>query len=399
MFPDNQADPSLADATLAIRAGFERSNVGEHGEPIHATSSFVFDSAAEAAARFSGEEDGFIYSRFTNPTVQYFERRLAALEGSEACIATASGMAAYLALTLGTLKSGDRIVASRNMFGSTVNLFRNYLPRFGIEVVWADSLDINDWAPLVTPGTRYLVLETPTNPLIEVADIAAFADLAHANDALLAVDNCFCTPALQKPLEHGADVVLHSATKFLDGQGRMVGGAVCGSKAVIEEITAFMRSGGPAMSPFNAWVFVKGLETLPLRMRRHCESAMVLAEWLDAHLRVRSVFYPGLASHPGFEIARRQQSMAGAILTFEIEGGRDAAWACIDAVNICSRTGNLGDTRTTITHPASTTHARMSAEDREHAGIGESLIRLSVGLEDSEDIRRDLEQALAAVGR
>lgn len=388
---------SWADDTLAIRSGFERSQFGEHSEPIMATSSYVYSSAAEAAARFSGETSGPIYSRFTNPTVQLFEHRLAALEGGEACIGAASGMAATAMLLLGTLQQGDEIVATRNMFGSTVNLFKNFLPRYGITVRWADGLNIENWAPLVNDRTKLLYLETPTNPLTELADIRAFADLAHAHGAQLAVDNCFCTPALQKPLALGADIVTHSATKYLDGQGRCVGGAVVGSAELIEKLTSFMRSAGPCMSPFNAWVFIKGMETLSLRMQQHCANAAELAEFLESHPAIRHVYYPGLASHPDAELAKRQQKLPGGILSMEVDGDRAAAWRLIDAVKICSITGNLGDVRTTITHPATTTHGRMTAEDREVAGIGEGLIRLAVGLEDVEDLRRDLEQALDKV--
>ena len=385
------------DDTLAIRCGFERSHHGEHGEPIMTTSSYVFENAAEAAARFGGESDGPIYSRFTNPTVQIFEQRLAAMEGGEACIGAASGMAATTTLLLGTLQQGDEIVATRNMFGSTVNLFKNFLPRFGITVHWADGLDVNSWAPLVNDKTKLLYLETPTNPLTQLADIRAFADLAHAHNAQLVVDNCFCTPALQKPLDFGADVVIHSATKYLDGQGRCVGGAVVGSSELITKLTAFMRSAGPCMSPFNAWVFIKGLETLSLRMQRHSESAATLANWLDEHPKVTHVYYPGLDSHPDKALAMRQQKTAGGILSLEIGGSREQAWRCIDAVKLCSITGNLGDARTTITHPATTTHGRISADDRAASGIVEGLIRLAVGLEDVTDIQADLEQALAKV--
>ncbi len=393
----HDSGPRWADDTLAIRGGFERSQYGEHSEPIMATSSYVYGSAAEAAARFSGETSGPIYSRFTNPTVQIFEHRLAALEGGEACIGAASGMAATATLLLGTLQQGDEIVATRNMFGSTVNLFKNFLPRYGIKVNWAEGLDIESWAPLVTDKTRLLYLETPTNPLTELADIRAFAELAHAHGALLAVDNCFCTPALQKPLSFGADIVLHSATKYLDGQGRCVGGAVVGSQELIDTLTSFMRSAGPCMSPFNAWVFIKGLETLSLRMQQHCANAAELAMFLESHPSVRHVYYPGLASHPEAELAKRQQKLPGGILSIEVDGDKAAAWRLIDAVRLCSITGNLGDARTTITHPATTTHGRMTAEDRTIAGIGDGLIRIAVGLEDLDDIRTDLEQALEMV--
>ena len=386
-----------SDDTLAIRSGFERSQYGEHGEPIMTTSSYVFQSAAEAAARFGGKSSGPIYSRFTNPTVQIFEARLAAMEGGEACIGTASGMAATATLLLGTLQQGDEIVATRNMFGSTVNLFKNFLPRYGITVHWADGLGIENWAPLVNDKTRLLYLETPTNPLTQLADISAFAELAHSHNAKLVVDNCFCTPALQKPMAFGADIIIHSATKYLDGQGRCVGGAVVGSAELIEKLTAFMRSAGPCMSPFNAWVFIKGLETLSLRMHRHSENAATLAHWLSEHPKVSHVYYPGLDSHPDKALAARQQKTPGGILSMEIEGAREAAWRCIDAVRLCSITGNLGDARTTITHPATTTHGRISAEDRAASGIGEGLVRLAVGLEDVTDIQADLEQALAQV--
>ncbi len=360
------------------------------------TSSFVFENAAQAAARFSGEEDGPIYSRFTNPTVRIFEQRLASMEEAEDCIASASGMAAITMLVLGTLKQGDHIVATRNMFGSSVNLFKNFLPKFGIDVSWADSFDPAEWASLSNASTKLYYLETPTNPLTEIADIQAMANTAHAAGALLAVDNCFCTPALQLPLRHGADIVIHSATKYLDGQGRCVGGAVLGSKALIETLTSFMRSVGPCMSPFNAWVFAKGLETLHLRMAQHCNNAEEIAAWLEQQPSVVKVHYAGLASHPQHALAKQQQSRFGGIVAFEVAGGQSAAWQLIDATQLCSITGNLGDSRTTITHPASTTHARMTAEDRKAAGVADGLIRLSVGLEDVLDIQEDLLQAMAA---
>lgn len=392
-----QEPANWSDDTLAIRSGFERSHHGEHGEPIMATSSYVFASAAEAAARFSGKSSGPIYSRFTNPTVQIFEHRLAALEGGEACIGAASGMAATATLLLGTLQQGDEIVATRNMFGSTVNLFKNFLPRYGITVHWADGLKVDAWSALVNDKTKLLYLETPTNPLIELADIRAFADLAHAHGAQLVVDNCFCTPALQKPLALGADIIVHSATKYLDGQGRCVGGAVVGSAELIDKLTAFMRSAGPCMSPFNAWIFIKGLETLSLRMFKHSETAGALAQWLESHPKIKHVYYPGLPSHPDADLAQTQQRAAGGMLSFDIKGSREEAWRCIDAVRLCSITANLGDARTTITHPATTTHGRISAEDRIAAGIGEGLVRIAVGLEAIDDIQNDLEQALERV--
>ncbi|MCL4160918.1 UNVERIFIED_CONTAM: hypothetical protein GTU68_054082, partial [Idotea baltica] len=336
----------------------------EHAEPIMTTSSFVFNSAAEAAARFSGETKGLTYSRFTNPTVQVFEKRLAAMERTESCIAAASGMAAINLLFMGTLRAGDHIVCTRNMFGSTVNQIKNFLPRFGIEVSWANNFSSNEWASLITDKTRYLYLETPTNPLTEVADIKALAEVAHAAGVKLVVDNCFCTPALQKPMDLGADVVIHSATKYLDGQGRCVGGAVAGSDELIEELTSYMRSVGPCMSPFNAWVFLKGLETLSLRMQQHSRNALQLASWLESHPDIAKVHYPGLQSHPQHDLANEQQKAGGGILSFDLKGGKQAAWNMIDNTTLCSITANLGDSRTTITHNATTTHGRISAEDR-----------------------------------
>lgn len=390
-------DNPWGDDTLAVRAGFERSSLQEHAEPIVTTSSFVFNSAAEAAARFSGKTPGLTYSRFTNPTVQVFEKRLAALERSEACIATASGMAAINLLFMGTMRAGDHIVCTRNMFGSTVNQIKNFLPRFGIEASWANSFSPNEWAGLITDKTRYLYLETPTNPLTEVADIKALADVAHSAGVKLIVDNCFCTPALQKPALLGADVVIHSATKYLDGQGRCVGGAVTGSSELIDELTSYMRSVGPCMSPFNAWVFLKGLETLSLRMHQHSRNAGVLAHWLESHPAVNRVHYPGLKSHPHHELANSQQKAAGGILSFDIKGGKEAAWKTIDSTKLCSITANLGDSRTTITHNATTTHGRISDEDRAASGITDGLVRVSVGLEDVDDIQRDLDTALSAI--
>jgi len=380
--------------TLGVRAGFTRSDFGEHAEPIMTTSSFVFASASEAAARFSGEQEGLIYSRFTNPTVQIFEQRLAAMEGLPAAIGTASGMAATTALVLGTLRQGDRIIATRNMFGSTVNLMKNFLPRYGIEIDWATSFEPAEWRSLMTDKTRYLYLETPTNPLMEIADIRALADVAHQGGALLAVDNCFCTSALQQPAKFGADVIIHSATKYLDGQGRCVGGAVLGSEELIAKLTGFMRSAGFTMSPFNAWVFLKGLETLNLRMQQHTRNAHQLAHWLQEQPGIKRVIYPGLESHPAHALAKQQQSGTGGIVTFAVDGGREMAWRLIDATRLCSITANLGDARTTITHPASTTHGRMTAEDRAAAQITEDLIRVAVGLEDVRDIQGDIAAAL-----
>jgi O-succinylhomoserine sulfhydrylase len=385
-------------ATLAIRTGHRRTPEGEHGEPIFTTSSYVFASAREAAARFAGDESGNIYSRFTNPTVSAFEERLAAMEGGECCVATASGMAAILALCMGLLKAGDRILSSRSIFGSTTILFNKYLTRFGIETDYVSLADLSDWSAAIGSDTRLLFLETPSNPLTEMADIRALADLARAHDCLLAVDNCFCTPALQRPLAWGADLVMHSATKYLDGQGRCVGGAVVGSgKLVGEEIFGVLRTAGPTMSPFNAWVFLKGLETLELRMLAHSRNAQVLAGWLQEQGGVTKVYYPGLESHPQHRLVGTQQRTGGGIVAFEVRGGREAAWRVIDSTRLLSITANLGDTKTTITHPATTTHGRLTPEEREMAGIDEGLIRIAVGLEDIDDIKADLARGLDAL--
>lgn len=381
--------------TLAVRAGHMRSNEGEHDEAIYTTSSFAFGSAAEAAARFSGAESGNIYSRFTNPTVRTFQDRLAALEGGEACVATASGMAAILCTCMALLRSGDHVLCSRSVFGSTVSLFERYLSRFGVKVDFVPQLDLAGWEAALRPNTRLLFVETPSNPLTEVADIGALAELAHANDALLAVDNCFCTPALQRPLAFGADLVIHSATKYLDGQGRCLGGAVVGdSESVGKEVFGFLRTAGPSMSPFNAWVFLKGLETLRLRMRAHCDNAQRLAEWLQAHPRVERVHYPGLPNHPQHALACRQQTGFGGIVSFEVCGGQEAAWRVVDNVRLISITANLGDAKSTITHPATTTHGRISEQQRTEAGIGAGLLRVSVGLESVENIITDLAHGL-----
>ena len=391
-------------ATRAVRAGQTRTHEGEQGEPIFTTSSYVFKSAAEAAARFSGAEPGNIYSRFTNPTVRMFEQRLAALEGGERCVATASGMSAILATCLGLLKTGDHILASRSIFGTTVQLFSNILARFGIETTYVALGDVAAWERAITPTTRLLFLETPSNPLAEVGDIRKLADLAHAHDALLVVDNCFLTPALQRPLALGADIVVHSATKYIDGQGRCIGGAVVGDeKRVGTDVFGVLRTAGPSMSPFNAWVFLKGLETLDLRMRAHSESALHIAQWLESQGTVQRVYYTGLASHPQHALARLQQVdvrgqfASGGVLAFDIRGGRDAAWRFIDATRVLSITANLGDTKSTITHPATTTHSRVTPEARATAGIGDGLIRVAVGLEDVVDIRRDLQRGFDAI--
>ncbi|MBS3785371.1 MAG: O-succinylhomoserine sulfhydrylase [Gammaproteobacteria bacterium] len=377
--------------TKGLRAGLERTAEQEHSEAIFPTSSFVFANAAEAAARFSGEQPGNIYSRFTNPTVRAFEKRLAAMEGGETAIATASGMSAILALVMGLLKAGDHIVCSVAVFGTTTSLFDNQLRRFGVETDFVPLTDLSAWEAAIRPETRLLFLETPSNPLTELADIVGLAELAHAHGALLVVDNCFCTPALQRPLALGADLVTHSATKYLDGQGRCVGGAIVGdAERLDKQIFPFLRSAGPTMSPFNAWVFLKGLETLNLRMRAHSEQAMQLAQWLLKRPEVSQVYYPGLPEHPQHKLAASQQSGFGGIVSFEVEGGREAAWRVIDATRMLSITANLGDVRTTITHPATTTHGRMTADQRAAAGIKEGLLRISVGLEDIADIQADL---------
>jgi O-succinylhomoserine sulfhydrylase len=381
--------------TLAVRAGIHRSQFNEHAEALYLTSSFVFRDAAEAARRFQGEEAGMVYSRYTNPTVQALEERLAALEGAQCCVATASGMSAVLGCIMGLLKSGDHVVASRSLFGATVNLFNGLLRKFGIATTFVSATDVQAWRAACTPATRLFFLETPSNPLTEISDIGALSRLAKEKNALLAVDNCFCTPALQRPLELGADIVIHSATKYLDGQGRVLGGAVLGERALIAEpLTVFLRNAGPALSPFNAWVILKGLETLRLRMQAHSRAALELAQWLEEHPRVRKVYYPGLPSHPQHALATRQQESGGGIVSFEVEGGREAAWRLIDRTQLISITANLGDTKTTITHPASTTHGRLSAEARAQAGISEELVRVAVGLEAVSDLRADLARGL-----
>ena len=381
--------------TLAVRAGQSRTGEQEHNDPVFLTSSFVFASAREAAARFAHEEPGNVYSRFTNPTVRAFERRLAALEGGTGCIATASGMSAILATAMVLLRAGDHVVAGNGLFGSTISLFTNVLPRFGIETTFVDVTDPGAWSGAVRPETKMLFAESPTNPLGEVADIAALGALARECGAAFVLDNCLCTPALSRPLELGADVVVHSATKYLDGQGRCVGGAVVTNDAAHHDaLFAFLRTAGPSMSPFNAWVFLNGLETLRIRMEAISESALRLARWLEGHPAVRRVYYPGLETHPGHELAARQQSAGGGIVAFDVRGGRDEAWRVVDGARLLSITANLGDAKTTIVHPASTTHSRITPEQREAAGIGESLVRVAVGLDAFEDIRTDLARGL-----
>lgn len=386
----------LSLATLACQAGVAPGDEYENSPPIYLTSSFCFDNAAQAAARFAGTEPGNVYSRFTNPTVRAFEQRLAALEGGEACVATSSGMSAILTTVLALLASGDHVICSHSVFGTTVSLF-TMLAKFGIETTFVGPTDNAVWANAIRPSTKMLFVETPSNPLAEVSDIAALAALAHAAGALCVVDNCFCTPALQRPLLLGADIVTHSATKYLDGQGRCVGGAIVAPAALVQQkLFPFLRTAGPSLSPFNAWVFLKGLETLSLRMEAHSRSAARIAEFLAAHPKAGRVFYPGLADHPQHALAAAQQSAFGGIVSFEVAGGQSAAWGVIDRLKLFSITANLGDTRSIVTHPATTTHGRLLPAQRAQMGITDELIRLSVGLEGVEDLLRDLDRALAA---
>jgi len=382
--------------TLAVRAGIHRSQFREHSEAMYLTSSFVFENAAKAAARFTGGEEGNIYSRFTNPTVTAFQERLSALEGAEACVATASGMSAILAMAMALLKTGDHVLCSASVFGSTVQLFSNLMGKFGVETTFVPGASVAAWEGALRSNTKLLFLETPSNPLTEIADIAALASLAKGAGALLAVDNCFCTPALQQPLQLGADLVIHSATKYLDGQGRVLGGAVLGRRElVMDGIFSFLRTAGPSLSPFNAWVLLKGLETLRIRMDAQSDAALRLAQWLERHPAIARVYYPGLPSHPQYALAKKQQRLGGAVVSFEVKGGREEAWRVVDATRMISITANLGDTKTTITHPATTTHGRISAEARMAAGIGEDLLRVAVGLEALSDIQEDLARGLS----
>ncbi|HEX4926524.1 MAG TPA: O-succinylhomoserine sulfhydrylase [Burkholderiales bacterium] len=394
---DKKIDSRSADiATLGVRAGQVRTPFQEHSEALFLTSSFVFESAAQAEARFAGRDAGFVYSRYTNPTVAMLQDRLAALEGGEACAATASGMAAILATAMSLLKAGDHIVCSASVFGATVQLFSNYFGRFGVSTTFVSATQVQEWERACGPSTKLFFVETPSNPLTEVSDLAALSRVARKAGALLVVDNVFCTPALQRPLELGADLVVHSATKHLDGQGRVMGGAVVGSARLINEaLVPFLRTAGPSISPFNAWVILKGLETLDLRMRAQSAAALALAQWLEQQPAVARVHYPGLSSHPQHALAARQQKAGGAVLSFELKGGREAAWRLIDATRLISITANLGDVKTTITHPASTTHGRLSAQARAAAGIAEGLVRLAVGLESVADLKADLERGLA----
>ncbi len=382
--------------TNAVRAGQVRSAEGEHSEPIVTTSSYVFRDAAEAAARFSGDAPGNIYSRFTNPTVRIFEERLAALEGAERCVATSSGMSAILSTCMALLKTGDHIVASRSIFGTTVGLFDNILSKFGLSTTFVELTDYDAWETAIGSKTKMLFLETPSNPLTEIADISRLAEIAHGKGCLLVVDNCFCTPVLQQPFSLGADIVIHSATKYLDGQGRCIGGAVLGSDELLaEDVVGFLRTAGTTMSPFNAWVFLKGLETLHLRMKTHCENALKVAKWLEQQAKVTRVYYPGLSSHPQHDLAKTQQSGFGGVLSFEVEGGKKAAWNVVDSTSLFSITANLGDAKSTITHPATTTHHRLTDEQRVQAGIHDGLIRLSIGFEDVSDLTHDLAAGLS----
>lgn len=386
--------------TLSVRAGSEMTAYGENSEALFLNSSFRFDSAAQAAARFGGSEPGNIYSRFTNPTVTMFQNKLAALEGAEQCVATSSGMSAILACVMGLCSAGDHIVASRSIFGTSVQLFSNILARWGLQVSFVSLTDLAEWQAAVTDHTKLFFVETPSNPLTEVCDIAALADIAHKARAHLVVDNCFCTPAIQQPLALGADIIIHSATKYIDGQGRCLGGAVLGSKSLMEPVYGFLRTAGVTMSAFNAWVFLKGLETLFVRMDVHARNALALATWLEQQPGVARVYYPGLSSHPQHALALRQQSSGGGIVSFEVRAKagqtpQQAAWALIDATKLISITANLGDAKSTITHPATTTHSRVTAEARAAAGIVDGLVRIAVGLEHIDDLKADLSMLTA----
>lgn len=399
----NDENNALALATLAIRSAELRTDEMAHSETLFLTSSFVYESAAQAAGRFDGSQPGNVYSRFSNPTVRAFEQRLAAMEGGERAVAFGSGMGAIFGLFFALLSPGDHVVSSRSLFGTTNSVFRRYFTKFGLEYTLVDIDDLEAWRQAIRPNTRFLYLETPSNPLAEVGDIRALAELAHEHGAELIVDNCFCTPVVQKPLALGADYVIHSATKYLDGQGRCVGGAVVGKHDALEEVFAFLRTTGASLSPFNAWVFLKGLETLPIRMRAHCDNALALARWLEQQEGVEHVYYSGLESHPNHELASEQQNGYGGVLSFTLvnpEGSREreVAWRFIDATKMISITANLGDVKTTITHPASTTHGRLTPEEKQEAGITENLIRLSVGLEDIEDLKQEMRRGLTAIG-
>jgi len=383
--------------TLAVRAGQHRTPEGEHSDPLFFTSSYVFRTAADAAATFAGDKPGNVYSRYTNPTVHSFEERIAALEGGEQAVGTSTGMSAILATVMALCSAGDHVLVSKSVFGSTISLFEKYFKRFGVEVDYVPLAELSGWDAAIKPNTKMLFVESPSNPLAELVDIAALAEIAHAKGALLVVDNCFCTPALQRPLLMGADVVTHSATKFIDGQGRAMGGVVVGRAELMKEVVGFLRTAGPSLSPFNAWLFLKGLETLNIRMRAHCQSALELAQWLEQQDGIEKVHYAGLESHPQHGLAKRQQKAFGAVVSFEVKGGKDGAWRFIDATRLISITANLGDTKTTITHPSTTSHGRLSPQEREAAGIRDSLIRVAVGLEDVADLKADLARGLAAL--
>ncbi len=383
--------------TLSVRAGQARTQFNEHSEALYLTSSYVFDNAAQAAARFSGEEDGNVYSRFTNPTVTAFQERLAALEGAEACVATASGMSAILSLVMALCSAGDHIVASTGLFGATQQLLGNIMTRFGVQTSFVSQTKVDTWEAAIRPETKLFFLETPSNPLTEIADISALVAIAHARGILVAVDNCFCTPILQRPLDLGADLVVHSATKFLDGQGRVLGGAVAGETKLTDEVLRFLRTAGPTLSAFNAWVLLKGLETLKIRLEAQSNKALELARWLESHPKVARTYYPGLESHPQFELAKHQQKSGGAIVAFEVKGSRSEAWRVVDNCRLLSITANLGDTKTTLTHPATTTHGRITPEQRAASGITESLLRVAVGLEAVVDLQNDLDAGLSLI--
>jgi len=383
--------------TLAVRAGQHRTPESEHSDPLFFTSSYVFRTAADAAATFAGDQPGNVYSRYTNPTVHSFEERIAALEGGEQAVATSTGMSAILATVMSLCSAGDHVLVSKSVFGSTISLFEKYFKRFGVQVDYVALAELSGWDAAIKPNTRLLFVESPSNPLAELVDIAALAEIAHAKGAMLVVDNCFCTPALQQPLRLGADVVVHSATKFIDGQGRAMGGVVVGRSEQMKEVVGFLRTAGPSLSPFNAWLFLKGLETLNIRMRAHCQNALELAQWLEQQDGIEKVHYAGLQSHPQHDLAKRQQKAFGAVVSFEVKGGKDGAWRFIDATRLISITANLGDTKTTITHPGTTSHGRLSPQEREAAGIRDSLIRVAVGLEDVADLKADLARGLAAL--
>ena len=395
--PAAESVAAYQQATLAIRSGYQRSHEAEHSEAMFLTSSYVFDNAELAAKHFSNELQGNVYSRYTNPTVRAFEERLAAMEGGEQAVATSSGMAATLSVVMSLLQSGDHILCSKDVFGSTRVMLNNYIVKFGVQVSYVSLTDLDAWQQGIQPNTKMLFCETPSNPMSEIADLEALAALSKKAGALFVVDNCFCTPALQKPLQWGADIVVHSATKYLDGQGRCLGGALVGNSELMEKVVGFLRAAGPTMSPFNAWVFLKGLETLRIRMQAHSANAAELASWLQDHPKVTKVFYAGLEDHPGHSLAKKQQSDFGGVVSFAVVGGREQAWAVIDNTRMLSLTANLGDTKTTIVHPATTTHGRLSDEERQQAGIGENLIRIAVGLEDIVDIKNDLQLGLDAI--